>query len=242
MHNLADSVERLSLIQRLALERDGQVREALQADGHMDLLNLGGALFLGRYYGASAKIYFGLNPGTFGVDPARERVFEIRLRQDDNGPFDFEGPIEFPYWRNMRKFLNDYPNLKSWFNDRVTHAFLVPWRTRDANVLNGLNPRSREVIHRSSAELAAKIIEDHKARIVIVAGKKTLYLLNEFLNLGLSYQDMARNTEGAGGVYQWKSHMTGRGFTVLQIPHFSRANSRHRMEPLASWLNRKLEV
>ena len=49
---------------------------------------------------------------------------------------------------------------------------------------------------------------------------------------------------GTGGIYQWAACATiheGRPVTVAQVPHFSRANSRPRLEECGRWLGGVVE-
>lgn len=205
----------------------------------------GGCLFLGRFYAQSDRIYFGLNPGIEGLDLANPLPFVVQLETGEglNPPFcnHEDGNRIFAYWRNWRTFLAQHPDLEKWFNDRVTSAFLVPWRTRDAAELASLNRATSGKLLDYSGELVRKMIEHHRARLLVVAGRVSLSLLNELLDKPWRPEELERH-EGPGGIYQWRklSVKAGENVTVLQVPHFSRANSPVRLRTLAHWLRQQL--
>jgi hypothetical protein len=85
------------------------------------------------------------------------------------------------------------------------------------------------------------VIRDHGAKLLITAGKSAIGLMSD---LGLKEEKFEKfSSFGPGKSYQWSKHkfvMDGREIDVLQIPHFSRANSPVKMRELGSWLMEEL--
>ena len=67
--------EKLSEIQEMARRFHSELKKELDAEMFGD----GGCLFLGRNYGQSDRIYFGLNPGTGGLKPGHPFDVEVEL-------------------------------------------------------------------------------------------------------------------------------------------------------------------
>ena len=124
----------------------------------------GGNLLLGCYYAESPTIYFGLNPGSWG--PAMDFVPNFDGKSGRNPPFectdDYAGKS---YGRNWRRLLSVHPDLRTWFNDKVTSANLCPWRTGNARKLRTLNKLTGERIYCYSSQLVWRMIEHHKANL-----------------------------------------------------------------------------
>lgn len=173
---------KLCEIRRMAERFHGE----LESTSEPGLLRLGGNLFLGRYYAESDRIYFGLNPGLTDADCAD---FEVGLleRNDFNIPFNNPKDYDrqFPYGRNWTRFLSQHPDLRNWFNDRVTSSFLSPWRTERGG-LKRLNRVTDGRVYRFSGMLVQRMVEHHDARLLIVAAREGLDLLASPSFLGFS--------------------------------------------------------
>jgi hypothetical protein len=208
----------------------------------------GGCLILGRHYAESSRIFFGLNPGF---------PKHLSTTQFDVGPCSSEGtnyPFSYPdkdsrepeYFRNCRNFLNAYPGLKAWFDEGVTSTFLCPWRTADVPTLHGLNMGTDGRLFKYSGNLLQHMIKDHEAKIAVIAGACGVSLLKQVLNAPECVEFTCDLVEGYGRrIYQWSRwnmNLNGRKLMVLQIPHFSRANSPDILRPCANWLMRQFGV
>ncbi len=229
------NTEALKEIQQMALGFHHALREEL----HDACPEWGGCLFLGKYYAESDRIYFGLNPGTGGLEGPQQ--FSVELETNRNPPFwaSDEDNREFSYWRNWGKFLRAHPDLDKWFNDRVTSAMLIPWRTPDGPTLDKLAKSTEGRVYEYSKQLVMKMLDHHQARLVLVAGKVTLERLNEFLGTPWDASHMSKARQGPGRTYQWRRTAFER-VTVLQVPHFSRAVSLDRLGEFAEWLRQEL--
>jgi hypothetical protein len=117
---------------------------------------------------------------------------------------------------------------------------LVPWRTPDGTKLDDLNKGTDGKVYEYSKQLVMKMFEHHHARLVMVAGKVTMERLNEFLGVPWGAANLSNALQGPGRTYQWR-RMAFEGMTVIQVPHFSRAVSLHRLEEFARWLRRELQ-
>ena len=199
----------------------------------------GYCLLLGRYYAESDCIYFSLNPGF----PRNGILLNPESSGDYNVPFCNSEALrkQYVYLHNCERFFSSYPSLNRWINAGITSAFLVPWRTRDTGELRRLNQFTQSRLFCYAGWLVKQIIRDHGARLLVTAGKSALDLLQD---LGvvetISEQSAAW---GPGKSYQWstcKLLIEGRQVSVLQIPHFSRANSPAKMRDLALWLTEEL--
>ncbi len=188
----------------------------------------------------SPYIYFSLNPGF-----ARDRSpLDLTSYGELNVPFTSSKKLkqQYVYLHNCERFLADHPALGTWMNAGVTSAFLVPWRTKNVSELYALNRRSRGEMFNAARDLTRLILHHHRANLLFAAGKSAIQLLND-----LSVPDHPIHIDqflGPGGSYQWsRSRMTvnGNELTVLQIPHFSRANSPAKLRDLGHWLNQQLE-
>lgn len=219
---------------------EGYDRELAGRHG-AELVSHGKCLLLGRYYAQSPYIYFSLNPG-FARDGSR---LDLSSTGEFNVPFANSDELkrQYAYLTNCERFLSGHRELEAWINGGVTSAFLVPWRTRNLSELYALNRRSRGELFVAARELSRLMIRHHQARLLFVAGKSSIALLND-----LGVPDRRIEVErflGPGGSYQWsRSVMAVEGIpmTVLQIPHFSRANSRAKLHELGRWLTDEIEL
>lgn len=231
------SKEKLNEIQEMAR----WFHDALCRDFEPEMFTEGGSLLLGKYYSESTYLYFGLNPGYAGEPPLG---FDVELRAEYNPPFhnsDGDNRL-FPYWRTWERFLSRHADLFHWFNDRVTSAFLVPWRTRKSSDLGELNAVTSGRLFAYAGELVNKMIEHHEATLLIVAGKCGLQLLNRILGNRWVLNELDNPREGPGGLYQWRRRLLPpeNKTVVLQIPHFSRARSHAKLDAMAVWLREQL--
>ena len=81
-------------------------------------------------------------------------------------------------------------------------------------------------------------MRDCQPALVIVAGVEGFRAFKETLGRTLQVERTI-SRGGTGGVYQWAAYAAthdGRQVTVAQVPHFSRANSRPRLEECGRWL------
>ena len=236
------------MVEFLTPARKGQELEAsLQAhDDYLaqrygqDMISSGKCLLLGRHYARSPYIYFSLNPG-FARDGS---VLDLGSWGEFNVPFANSKELkrQYVYLKNCERFLSDYAELGTWMNAGVTSAFLVPWRTRTISELYALNRRSRGELFDAARQLVRLIMRHHKARLFLAAGKSSIRLLND---LGLPDRPIQVDRFlGPGGSYQWsrtEMAVNGDPLTVLQIPHFSRANSPAKLRALGHWLSAELK-
>ena len=193
----------------------------------------GGDLFLGSCYAQTNRIYFGLNPGM--VKDMQEYPFATKLLNPGTGPL-YEEEEEDPpqYWRNFRRFFGS-PPLLQWM-DKTTHAFLIPWRTPTVAALRKARWYERALEY--AGDLVRTMIDDHQARIVVVAGKQCLEFLASKWFLDFDWQAHVVEAHGHG-TYQWRKVRYGE-LAIYQLPHFSRANSESRLAPCRAWFVREV--
>ena len=200
----------------------------------------GHCLLLGRHYAESPYIYFSLNPG-FARDGSPLDPSSI---DGSNVPFSNPPHLcrKYIYLHNSQRFFQAHAALGAWINAKVTSAFLVPWRTRNVGALYTLNRLTDGRVFHFARRLVELILLHHEARLLITAGKSSLTLLTD-LGVFAAPPQIDRFL-GPGGSYQWsRSTVVWRGsnLTILQIPHFSRANSPDKMKTLAEWLTAELD-
>ena len=214
---------------------------ALKQEFGAEHFRAGCCLLLGRYYAQSDCVYFSLNPGF----PRNDTLLNPESSGDYNVPFCNPEALrkQYVYLHNCERFFSSYSPLNTWINDGITSAFLVPWRTSDTGELRRLNQLTHGRIFFYAGQLVKQIIRDHRAKLLITAGKSALYLLKE---LGVVEKTLEQSAVwGPGKSYQWskgKLLIEGRKISFLQIPHFSRANSPVKMRALASWLIEELKL
>lgn len=236
--------EKLSEIQEMARRFHSELKKEFDAE----MFSEGGCLFLGRNYGQSDRIYFGLNPGTGGLKLGHPFDVEVEHDGSSNRPFNNSDQAnkDIRYFGNWHRFLSAHADLRRWFNDRVTSTFLVPWRTHNGEELADLSEATDGKLYNYSGQLVRKMTEHHDAKLLIVGAKRGLHLLNELLgvtaiNSGGPWdpRDVEKPFDGPGGIYQWRKRCFD-GVTVLQIPHFSWARSLAKLEGFAAWLREEL--
>ena len=200
----------------------------------------GYCLLLGRYYGESPCVYFSLNPGF----PRNGLLLNPESSEGYNVPFRNPEALrkQYAYLHNCERFFSSYPLLNAWINNGITSAFLAPWRTSNTSELRRLNQLTQGRLFFYAGQLVKQIIRDHEATLLITAGKSALDLLE---SLGVVEKILEQaGPWGPGKSYQWskgKLLIEGREISVLQIPHFSRANSPAKMSDLAQWLVEELK-
>lgn len=238
MVNKKSPAEKLAEIQELALNLNNRLVDEFGQKTFEE----NGCLFLGKSYAESHIIYFGLNPGSTGGP----QTFDVSLdkKEGSNRPFRCteKARRDIGYFRNWHNFLQQYPQLETWLNDRVTSTFLVPWRSANMAKLAKLNVQTNGKLYAYSGQLLSNMVQHHDAELFIVAGKRGLHLLNEIW-VGEHWHpaDLERPFEGPGGTYQWRERtLPVRTITVLQVPHFSRARNLDKLKPFADWLTQKL--
>jgi hypothetical protein len=200
----------------------------------------GYCLLLGCYYAQSDYVYFSLNPGF----PRNGSLLNPESSAGYNVPFRNPEALrkQYVYLHNCQRFFSSYPQLNRWINNGITSAFLVPWRTSDTSELRRLNQLTHGRLFFHAGQLVKQIIRDHQAKLLVTAGKSALGLLED---LGVVEKTWEQSVSwGSGKSYQWsrcKLLIEGREISVLQIPHFSRANSPAKMRDLAGWLMEELK-
>lgn len=201
----------------------------------------GYCLLLGCHYAESDCVYFSLNPGF----PRNGVLVNPESSEGYNVPFRNPEALrkQYVYLHNCERFFSSYSLLDRWINHAITSAFLVPWRTSDTSELRRLNQLTQGQLFFYAGQLVTQIIRDHGAKLLITAGKSALDLLEK---LGVVESVFEQSGPwGPGKSYQWskcKLLIGGRVLNVLQVPHFSRANSPAKMHDLAQWLAEELKL
>ena len=214
------------------------VRDLAERHGQR-MVGGGKCLLLGRYYAESPFVYFSLNPGFARdgspLDPCSQGDFNVPFSNPE------ELRRQYVYLHNCQRFLMHHPDVGAWMSARVTSAFLVPWRTRNASELYALNRQSGGQLFAYARQLVRLIVHHHEARLLIAAGKSSIALLND---LGVPDETIhVEQFHGPGGSYQWsrsQAVIRGNKLAILQIPHFSRANSPAKLRGLGQWLRDEL--
>ena len=223
-------------IQELAEKFDAKLKREFGAEH----FHAGYCLLLGRYYAKSDCVYFSLNPGFPRngslLNPESSGIYNVPFRNPE------ALRKQYVYLHNCQRFFSSYPQLDRWMANGMTSAFLVPWRTSDTGELRRLNRLTHGRLFFYAGQLVKQIIRDHRAKLLITAGKSALDLLEELHVIEKNLEDFVSG--GPGKSYQWskgKLLIEGEEVNVLQIPHFSRANSTIKMRDFAEWLTKELE-
>lgn len=216
-----------------------QYDTSLRAEFGEELFAAGWCLLLGRYYGQSKTVYFSLNPGL----PRSRKEVDLTSWGEWNVPFvnPLELKREYVYLGNCERFFGSHPELSDWVGNGMTSAFLVPWRTRSLSELLKMDRRTGGKVLAYSRQIATQVLADHAADVVVAVGKAALELLIRMEVIGNAVAETA--VLGPGGSYQWsrwRAEAEGRPVTILQIPHFSRANSAAKMRGLEEWLRAEI--
>lgn len=211
--------------------------QALTREGYQTLqrrfpgqFTLGGCLLLGKHYAhpASRMVMLGINPGV-----ADSIHLDLGLQAHN---YLLEGPdnVRIQDSTNSRKLFNASPSLIAAAR-LATFSLCCPYRTAS---WSNLAPDLRTALLDASRPVLRRIIRDCQPSIVVVAGVDGFNALQETLGRTLEVgRTLSRG--GTGGAYQWAAYAAncdGRPATVAQVPHFSRANSRPRLEECGRWL------
>jgi hypothetical protein len=194
-----------------------------------ELPDLGACVFLGKHYARpDARVLFlGINPGA-----SPNRFIDTSLC-DHNVLIEGPNPAGHAYWTNARKFFNADPIVREVF-DAATFAFCCPYRT---TTWSGLAERQREVLTGVSRPVLRQVVTDCQPTLIVVAGVAGRDALVRTLpELALERREPGGESSGT---YQWMSHrgrFAGRALVLVQVPHFSRANSSLRLMGCAAWM------
>ena len=85
----------------------------------------------------------------------------------------------FQFGREFPRFLAAHPDLDRWFNNKVTSAFLCPWRTEHRYALYRLDNDTKDKLFQFSSQLVWKMIEHHEAKVIVVGADKGVHPFNE---------------------------------------------------------------
>jgi hypothetical protein len=117
----------------------------------------------------------------------------------------------------------------------ATFAFCCPYRTPAWSSL----PQSvQTVLADSSRAILTKIVEDCRARLIIVTGVDGFRLFVEIMGRRLEIKS-AISSGGDGRLHQWAAYaaeIDGHRVTIAQVPHFSRAGEMPKLRQCAEWL------
>jgi len=169
-----------------------------------------------------------------GINPGGPR--QVTHLDTDLQPHDFllEGPKGPRYWSNARTFFSMSPELRRTFTS-ATFAFCCPYRTAS---WSDLTPRQREVLVEVSRPVLRQIFADCRPKLVTVAGRAGFDVLSVAMQSDLVIGSKF-DQGGTGGTYQWsasRGRLGGDDLVVVQLPHFSLANSSPRLQECAQWL------
>ena len=92
---------------------------------------------------------------------------------------------------------------------------------------------------RLNAPVLARMLDDCAPRLVIVAGIAGLNVFRYAAPANLQTGAELSRGGDARGTYPWRAleaTLGGRPFVLAQIPHLSRAGSKHRLKECSEWL------
>lgn len=224
------TVPRLRVIGELTKQGASELRHRCP-----ELPDLGGCVFLGKHYARldSRVLFLGINPGA-----SPNRFIDTDLNAHNvllEGP----NPARHAYWTNARKFFNADRIVRELFAT-ATFAFCCPYRT---TTWSGLSEGQRETLMALSRPVLRQIVEDCQPALIAVAGVAGRDALLRTLGADLSLGSGASGNQ-TSGTYQWTVHdgsCRGHALTMVQLPHFSRANSGPRLAECATWLREVLQ-
>jgi hypothetical protein len=195
-----------------------------------DLPDLGGCVLLGKHYAhpASRVLYLGINPG---ASPSTD--LDTALQSHN---WLLEGPNDAKHvnWTNARKFFASSPVLQRVFST-ATFAFCCPYRTEN---WTELPERDRDILIALSKPILRKMIEDCRPKLIVAAGRAGFDMVCEMLKPEW-YLTKVLSRGGSGGTYQWSANrgsFNDQEIVIVQLPHFSRANSVGQLTECANWL------
>jgi hypothetical protein len=195
-----------------------------------DLPDLGGCVLLGKHYAhpASKVLYLGINPGV-----ARSTTMDTAVQ-----PYNWllEGPNAdgHAHWTNARKFFAAVPALRSVF-ETATFSFCCPYRTEN---WMGLSTHDRDILMAVSRPILRKMIADCHPTLIVAAGRSAYETICEMLRPEWHHKKTL-SRGGSGGTYQWSATsgaFSDQEMLIVQLPHFSRANSKSQLTECANWL------
>jgi hypothetical protein len=191
---------------------------------------LGGCLFLGKQFAhpASRTVMLGINPGV-----GQWTGLDVGLQAHD---YLLEGPdsARHRYLTGARICFKVSPQVREALR-LATFSFCCPYRTAS---WSDLAPDLRSALLDASRPVLWRLMGDCQPALVIVAGVDGFRAFEQTLGRTLQVQ-RALSRGGSGGAYQWEARAAtcdGCQVTVAQVPHFSRANSRPRLEECGRWL------
>jgi hypothetical protein len=192
----------------------------------------GGTLFLGQHYALRPRglLMLGINPGSNA-----DRKFSTGL-YEENGLLPDAAATKLPYWRNARRLFGTTPELLGAMQE-ATYSFCCPFRSAN---WNGQAPNLRAAMIRHSQPIMTQMLADVGPRVVIIAGVAGEALFREIVGPELEVEAPHSRSDVSSGTYQWRARSARLGtsrFTIAQIPHLSRANSRKELERCGLWLS-----
>ena len=170
----------------------------------------------------------GLNPGVGG---SRNRGAKL---QDANWLIDGMPGVRFPYWRNAKRLFNQHDMASVLGN--ATFSFCCPYRT--ATWVN-LPPATRSALMTAARPALQQMVSDCAPRLIIVAGIAGENVFRETMGDEFAVDSVVSAGPYAQGTYRWRATRCtwrAQSFTVAQIPHLSRANSKLKLAECAQWL------
>jgi hypothetical protein len=90
-----------------------------------------------------------------------------------------------------------------------------------------------------SRPVLRKMLVDCRPTLIVVAGKSGRDTLEEMVRPTWHLTNVV-STGGKGGTYQWAAQrgmLNDEEITIVQLPHFSRANSSAQLYECAQWLS-----
>lgn len=191
---------------------------------------LGYCLFAGQSYAVSppSVMMLGLNPGMSESDKPNSALQSINWL--------LNGVVtrRLPYWRNAQRLFKQR-GLEG-IIEKATFSFCCPYRT--ATWVN-LPIKTREALVAASRPVLQQMMNDCAPRVVIVAGIAGEAVFRE--TMGAPFIAHERLSDGPyTGTYRWRATDCSWGerhFTLAQIPHLSRANSKVKLAECGSWLS-----
>lgn len=226
-HNCDDSASRLDRLSSLVGIGHAELRRDVP-----DKEDLYYCLFLGQHYAAPEPgiRMLGLNPGLSDHHKPNTEL------QSTNWLLE-KGPTRHSYWRNARKFFETTPALRSQM-EWATYSFCCPFRTRSWK----LPVAHRRALMAASRPILQQMLNDCAPRFVILAGVETEQVFQQTAGVDLSRQGVRPGPFREGTYRSSATDATWRGrpLVICQVPHFSRANNRTKLEKCGQWLSEVL--
>jgi hypothetical protein len=216
-------MERLKDLAALVDEGYETVKETAPGAG------MGYTVFLGCSYAASPRgiMMLGLNPGVSSNENRNATL------QESNWLLEGAPQKRLPYWMNARRLFSHHGLAQSLAD--ATFSFCCPYRTP---TWVDLPATTRQALVRASKQPLQRMIEDCDPRLIIVAGIAGEAVFRETLGSELTVSQPV-STGPYAGTYRWRASSCFLGdhtFTLAQIPHLSRANSKAKLQECAQWL------